>query len=194
MKAKFFFWALALTLLTQIAPAQSPLPPQVEKELAQHASDVTEVTLDKNMLGFAARFMNGKHKDDATIRQLIQGLDMIYVREYRFDKDGQYSQDLVERLHQAFSSPEWSTLVKERDRKRNTSSSVLFKVVNGENRGLFVLDAQPHDLSIVLILGQIKLEDLGKLQSLSGLGGTLNSLSGLSGSAHSHGNAAGGKK
>lgn len=194
MKTKFFFWALAFALLTQIAPAQSPLSPQVEKALALRASDVTEVTLDKNMLGFAARFMNGKHKDDATVRQLIQGLDMIYVREYRFDKDGQYPQDIAELLHPSFNSPEWSTLVKERDRKRNTSTAVLIKMVNGENRGLFVLDAEPHDLSIVLILGQIKLEDLSKLQALSGLGGTLNSLSGLQGFSHSHGAAAGGKK
>ena len=71
------------------------LPPAVEKDLAARASDVTEVTLDKNMLAFAAKFMTGKDKDDAATQQLIQGLDGIYVRDYEFDKEGQYSMDQI---------------------------------------------------------------------------------------------------
>jgi hypothetical protein len=77
---------LAAPMLAQTSPL--PLPSPVEKELAARASNVTEVTLGKNMLGFAAKFMNGKDKDEANTRQLIQGLDGIYVREYEFDKEG----------------------------------------------------------------------------------------------------------
>ena len=78
-----------LAAATMAAPAraqtvQLPAPPPVEKELAARASNVTEVTLGKNMLAFAAKFMNGKDKDDESTRQLIQGLDGIYVREYEF--------------------------------------------------------------------------------------------------------------
>src|ERR1035437_2130564 len=72
-----------------------PLPPAVEKDLAARASDVTEVTLNKSMLGFASKFMNGKDKDEAATQQLIQGLDGIYVRSYEFDKEGQYSMDEI---------------------------------------------------------------------------------------------------
>jgi len=42
--------------------------------------------------------------------------------------------------------------------------------VNGEPHGLFVLDAEPRELSIVLILGPIKMEDLHKLSGIGGLG------------------------
>ena len=83
----------------QNAPAQAsplPLPPAVEKDLAARASNVTEVTLGKNMLGFAAKFMNGKDEDEAATRKLIEGLDGIYVRDYEFDKDGEYSMDEVQ--------------------------------------------------------------------------------------------------
>src|ERR1035438_10006098 len=52
--------AWAAPLIAQTLPL--PLPPAVEKELAARASNVTEVTLGKNMLGFAAKFMNGKDK------------------------------------------------------------------------------------------------------------------------------------
>ena len=67
--------ALVLGAAACAAPAfaqTSPLmlPPAVEKDLAARASEVTEVTLNKNMLGFASKFMDGKDKDQASVRQL----------------------------------------------------------------------------------------------------------------------------
>ena len=69
--------------------SQLPAPSPIEKELAARASDVTEVTLGKNMLAFAAKIMNGKDDGDAEARHLIEGLDGIYVRVYEFDKAGE---------------------------------------------------------------------------------------------------------
>jgi hypothetical protein len=43
-------------------------------------------------------------------------------------------------------------------------------MVNGQPHGLFVLDAEPKELSIVLILGPVKMEDLSKLSGIGGLG------------------------
>lgn len=167
--------ALALGLLSLTVPlalAQTsplPLPPPVEKELAAKASNVTEVTLGKNMLGFAAKFMNGKDSDDAATRQLIEGLDGIYVRDYEFDKEGQYSIDEIDKLRQYFETGEWTPIVRERERK-GESTDVMMKMVNGESHGLFVLSAEPRELSIVLILGPIRMDQLGALRGLGGLG------------------------
>ena len=72
---------LAAPAIAQNSPL--PLPSPVEKELAARASDVTEVTLGKNMLAFAAKFMHDKDEDEAATRHLIEGLDGIYVREYQ---------------------------------------------------------------------------------------------------------------
>lgn len=162
----------ALVMGAQTSPL--PLPPPVEKELAARATNVTEVTLGKNMLGFAAKFMNGKDKDEAATRQLIQGLDGIYVRSYEFDKEGQYSMDEIESLRKYFETSEWSPIVRERERKTGETTDVMVKLVNGETHGMFVLTAEPRELTIVLILGPIRMEDLGKLKgsigALSGLG------------------------
>src|ERR1035437_4339102 len=159
---------LAVPVLAQ--PSQLPLPPAVEKDLAARASNVTEVTLGKNMLGFAAKFMNGKDKDETNVRQLIEGLEGIYVRSYEFDKEGQYSMQETEKLRQYFETSEWSPIVRERERKTGETTDVMVKMVNGENRGMFILTAEPKELTIVLILGPIKMEDLGKLKGLGGLG------------------------
>lgn len=155
------------------ARAQStalPAPSPVEKELAARASDVTEVTLGKNMLAFAAKVMNDKDEDEASTRRLIEGLDGIYVRSYEFDKDGQYSPEEIEQLRKYFETSEWSSIVKERERKSGESTDVMVKLVNGESHGLFILSAEPRELTIVLILGPIHVDDLAKLKGIGGLG------------------------
>jgi hypothetical protein len=150
---------------TETLPAPSP----IEKELAARASNVTEVTLGKNMLAFAAKIMNGKDDDDAEARHLIEGLEGIYVREYEFDKEGQFSPDEVGQLRKYFETSEWSPIVKERERKNNASTDVMVKLVNGESHGMFILEVEPRELTIVLILGPIKMDELSKLKGLSGL-------------------------
>jgi hypothetical protein len=160
--------ALIAPALSQ--PSPLPLPSPLEKELAARASDVTEVTLDKNMLGFAAKFMDKNDKDQEATKHLIEGLDGIYVRDYEFDKDGQYSMDDVDRMRQAFQTPEWSPMVHEHESKGGESTDVMMKLVNGEPQGIFVLDAEPRELTIVLILGPIRMDQLSELKGLSGLG------------------------
>ena len=57
MKNRIAALVLGAVALTVPAVAQNsplPLPSPVEKELAARASNVTEVTLGKNMLAFAA--------------------------------------------------------------------------------------------------------------------------------------------
>jgi len=174
--------ATSMTVVAQSSPILLPAP--VEKDLAARAANVTEVTLGKNMLEFAAKFMNGKHESDAATRQLITGLDGIYVRDYEFEKPGEYSMDHVEQIRRAFDTPEWSSMVRERERKTGESTDIMMKMVNGESRGMFILSAEPKELSIVLILGPIRMDDLGKIGGIAGMGGMLGPTGPLSGVQH----------
>jgi hypothetical protein len=159
--------ALAVPALTQTA--QLPAPSPIEKELAARASNVTEVTLGKTMLAFAAKIMNGKDSDEAETKHLIEGLDGIYVREYEFDKEGEFSADEVEQLRKYFETSEWSPIVKQHSRKTGETADVMVKLVDGESHGMFILDVEPKELTIVLILGPIHTDDLGKLRGIGGL-------------------------
>ena len=172
MKNRIGCMILAVAALAASAWGQGGLllPVPVEKALAARASNVTEVTLNKNMLDFAAKFMNGKNQNEAAARQLIAGLDGIYVREYEFDKEGQYSSDEIDKLRQAFETPEWTPIVHTREHKGTETTDVMMKQVNGETRGMFVLTAEPKELTIVLILGPIHMDQLGMLKGLGGLG------------------------
>jgi hypothetical protein len=151
-------------------PEGLPLPPAVEKELAAKASDVTEVTLGKNMLDFASKFM--KDKDDEQARKLIQGLKGIYVREYTFEKEGEYSMDQIKQLRTSFGTSEWSPIVHEVEHHKSgatETTDVMVKTVNGETQGMFILSAEPKELSIVLILGPINVDELSELHGIGGL-------------------------
>ncbi|HUN85781.1 MAG TPA: DUF4252 domain-containing protein [Terracidiphilus sp.] len=162
--------AAAMTAPAMAQNSPLPLPSPVEKELAAKASDVTEVTLGKNMLSFAAKFMNGGDKDEAATKKLIEGLDGIYVREYEFDKEGQYSMDQLKQLRTYFETPEWMPIIHTHERNSDETTDVLMKQVNGETRGMFILSAEPKELTIVLILGPIRMDQLSQLSGLGGLG------------------------
>jgi hypothetical protein len=167
----FIFAIAALAAPGLAQTAQLPAPSPIEKELAAHASNVDEITLDKKQLAFATNFMNGKDKDDAT-RQLIEGLDGIYVRDYEFDKEGQFTAEQIEQLRKYFETSEWSPLVRDRDNKTGESSDVMVKLINGKAVGLFILDVEPKEINIVLILGPVNMHDLHKVLSVA-VGGAL---------------------
>jgi hypothetical protein len=150
------------------AQDELPAPSPIEKQLAERASHVTEVTLDKTMLAFAAKFLDGKGKDDddkdeLQVKEMIQNLRGVYVREYEFDKDHAYTADELEGLRKYFESSDWSPMVHERTKGAAEGTDVYVKLVNNQMQGLFVLDAEAKELSLVLILGPIDLEHLGKL-------------------------------
>src|SRR5579859_1956094 len=140
---------------------QLPAPSPIEKELAARANHVTEVTLDKNMLAFAAKFM--KDEDDKEARDMIQNLKGVYVREYEFDKENSYTPQELEGLRNYFKTADWSPMVRERSKGEAMGTDVYVKLVNGQMEGLFVLDAEARELSLVLILGPIDADKISKL-------------------------------
>jgi hypothetical protein len=60
-------------------------------------------------------------------------------------------------------------MVHVRESKGGESTDVMMKMVNGEPHGIFVLDAEAKELTIVLILGPIRMDQLSELKGLSGL-------------------------
>ena len=143
-----------------------PAPSPIEKTLAERATHVTEVTLDKNMLAFASKFMDADKdddKDDKAVKEMIRNLKGVYVREYEFDKDHSYTGAELEGLRKYFESADWSPMVHERTKGAAEGTDVYVKLVNGQMQGLFVLDAEAKELSLVLILGPIDVDKIGKL-------------------------------
>ena len=75
-------------------------------------------------------------------------------------------------------------MVRERERKTGETTDIMVKLVNGEPHGMFILDAEPKELTIVLILGPIRMDQLGQLNGLAGIGGALAPLGNLQQTPH----------
>jgi hypothetical protein len=173
----FIFAVIALAMPALAQTAQLPTPSPIEKELAARASNVDEIKLDKSTLAFATNFTDNQKNnnplyrahEDAT-RNLIRSLDGIYVRDYEFDKEGQFTAEQIEQLRAYYESSEWTSIVRDRNRKTGESSDVMVKMVNGKSGGLFILDVEPKEISIVMLLGPVGLDDLSKLRDMSWLG------------------------
>ena len=150
------------------AQDQLPTPSPIEKSLAERAAHVTEVTLDKNMLAFAAKFMDkdkDDDKDDEAVKDMVRNLKGVYVRDYEFDKDHSYTSEELEGLRKYFEGSNWSPMVHERTKGVPEGTDVYLKLEDGKVQGLFVLDAEERELSLVLILGPV---DIDKISSLGG--------------------------
>jgi hypothetical protein len=61
-------------------------------------------------------------------------------------------------------------MVRERERKSGETTDIMVKLVNGEPHGMFILTAEPKELTIVLILGPIRMDQLSQLKGIAGLG------------------------
>ncbi|MGC1782911.1 MAG: DUF4252 domain-containing protein [Acidobacteriaceae bacterium] len=169
-----FLAGALLTAIPAIAQdAQQPgfpvLPAGLEKQLAERASNVSEVTLNKNMLNFGSQFLDSKKTDDQQAKNLIQKLNAIYVRDYEFDQPGAYTAEDLKTIRRRFLGPEWSPMVQERSKKGGDNTDVFVKLVNGEIHGMFVLDAEPKELSLVYISGTINPHELGQLSGNFGI-------------------------
>jgi len=156
--------------VTGVAAARAqddlPAPSPIEKTLAERATHVTEVTLDKNMLAFAAKFMDkdkDDDKDDREAKEMIRNLKGVYVREYEFDKDHSYTADELAGLRKYFEGSDWSPMIHERTKGVAEGTDIYLKLVGGQVQGLFILDAEARELSLVLILGPVDIDKIGSL-------------------------------
>jgi hypothetical protein len=158
---------LGLMLVPLSARAQDPARLRISglEKLAAKASEVVDVNLDAPMLKLAAKFMDKDDKDDSQLQQMLQNLKGIYVRNYQFDKEGEYSEADVEAIRSQLRSPAWSKIVSVRSKKEGENAEVYLLGSESNVQGLVIISADPKELTVVNLVGPI---DLDKLSELGG--------------------------
>lgn len=138
-------------------------PPQQKDELfagtekfAQGAKSSTEVNLDKSMLGMASKFTDDKDQEAA---DLTKKMDFVIVREYEYDKAGQYNLADVEEFRKRLDNDGWSHIVKEKT-PTGTTDVCIKTDDHGEFSELVVIDAEQKELTFVHLKGHMSLQDL----------------------------------
>jgi Domain of unknown function (DUF4252) len=159
---------LALTLTLAVAmPAAAQRINLDFPGLADRAEEVVDVTLDANMLRMAAKFFSGKNKDERAIRDMINGLEGIYVRSYEFAKAGEYDMKLIDRVKSQLG-PSWKPLVTVRSKKKDNVN--IYADMRGDRiHGLVIISAEPREFTVVNINGPIDIDRLADLEGQFGI-------------------------
>lgn len=158
---------LTLVLILIAVPASAQRINLDFPDLAEKASEVVDVTLDASMLRLAAKFLSGADSDERAVREMIGGLEGIYVRSYEFDKEGQYDRGLIDKVR-AQLGPSWKPLVTVRSKTKENVS--IMADMRGERvLGLVIIATEPREFTIVNITGPIDIDRLAELSGQFGI-------------------------
>jgi hypothetical protein len=149
---------LALLTVPALASAQgAKLQLDHLNRLASKATETVDVTLDAAMLKKSAGFLAGKDADSAKLQQLIQNVTGIYVKSFKFDTPGVYTEADVEAVRKQLAREGWSRIVGVREKDE------LNEVYLWKDGGLVVISAESDELTVVNIVGSVDLAALALL-------------------------------
>jgi hypothetical protein len=136
-------------------------------KLADKASETVTVSLDANLLKMASRFLSKDDPDQAQIQKLVAGLRGVYVRNFEFDKPGQYQASDLDPIRNQLKDPKWKKIVQVRG--RDHADVLLRQEDEHAISGLAVIVAEPTELTVVYIDGPIDVDGLSKLAGNFGI-------------------------
>jgi hypothetical protein len=165
------FLLLAGTLLARggMAAPEGMLQLPSFEALARKATQTVNVTLDSNLLGVAAGFLDSSQPEDAAVRDVIAGLKGIYVRSYTFDKDFPYPRAEVDSIRKQLSAPGWQQLVSVHGGQPPADVDIYLSVDHAKANGLAIIATQPRQFTVVNIVGSIDLQKLHHLEGKFGV-------------------------
>jgi hypothetical protein len=136
-------------------------------KLAEKASETVTVSLDGNLLRLASRFLSSDDPDQAQVKKLVASLRGVYVRNFEFEKAGEYQASDLEPIRSQLRDPKWKKIVEVRGRD---NAEVLLRQENEHViSGLAVIVAEAKELTVVYIDGPIDMDGLSKLAGNFGI-------------------------
>lgn len=134
------------------------------EQLQPKAIETVEVNLDGNLLAIAKKFLSASDPEEAEAKKVLDGVRGIYVRVLKFRKEGEYSMADVEKLRTSVKAPGWQRVVDVRSSEgRGDNAGVYMKSDGNQIQGLVVLAAEPRELTVVNVVGNINPEQIRKL-------------------------------
>ncbi|MEA2489343.1 MAG: hypothetical protein QOH21_1135 [Acidobacteriota bacterium] len=164
MRKYLIAFALAVTMAT---PAFAQHLNLDFPGLAERAEEVVDITLDADMLRMAARFFGNKTADDRALRDMINGLEGIYVRSFTFTKEGEYDRGLADRVRTQLGST-WKPLVTVKSKSKE-NVNILADMRGDKIMGLVIISAEPREFTVVSIVGPVDIERLSALEGQFGI-------------------------
>ena len=155
--------ALCMAAATTAAAQTQDWSAALAAKLESKASKTVDVNLDQSMLKFASSFLDQKDPDQAEAKRIVANMQGIYVHNFEFDKEGQYTEEDLAMLRAPLKEPVWSRIVNVKSKEEGQNVEVYFKKEGNKFIGLVVIATDEKSLTFVNIMGPIDPEDLAKL-------------------------------
>lgn len=136
--------------------------------LAAQAFETVNITIDPEMLKLAGAALT-RERDNPAMSEMLNDLEGIYIRSFKFDRDNAYTPDDVDAVRKQLAAPGWSRLVEVDSKKDGELVQIYGWREGNQSRGLAILVAEPRELTVVNIVGPIDLTKLGALQGQFGI-------------------------
>lgn len=173
MKAILALVAFSLLMPSSASAQDGRINLDLLDKLAARASEKQQIDLGPEMLGSVQSFVPQGPKADAA-KGIFAKLRGIFVRNYEFDDPKAYSMDDINTLRKQLMTPGWVKVISNEEKGREGDwelQEVYFFQPGGKTNGIFILNAEPGELSVVNVVGPI---DLAELRNLGGVLGIPN--------------------
>jgi hypothetical protein len=168
LSIRISFIAILILTATCVAYAQdSRIQLAGLDRLAAKASQTVDVNIDERLIKMAAKLFPDRG-DEAEVKRLINGLKGIYVRNFEFETDGQYTAADLQSIRTQLSAPGWTRMVNVVSKKEGNLEVYLMTVAE-QISGLAVIHSDAKELTVVNIVGPIDLEKLAQLEGQLGV-------------------------
>lgn len=172
--AILIFRAACLSLLLALSTAHAlgqngKLEISTLDHLSQRASETVDINLDEHLLQLTGKFLSSKDADDAKLKEIINGLKGIYVRNFSFEQDNEFTAADVEPIRVQLRSPGWSRFLDIHSRREGDHIEVYILTEGDKISGLAILSVEPKELTVVNIVGFVDLEKLADLEGQFGI-------------------------
>lgn len=156
--------AFALAGAMTMAFAEQELDLSFLKGLESKAAESTSIDLGPDQLKLMLGFVDGGSKEMGDLARMIE---RVQVRTFEFDKEGMYSLADMENLRQKVKAADFVPFISTKERKGFTE--ILMRKGPKGLRGFVILTAEPKELTVVNIVGDLDLNSLSKLSGKLGI-------------------------
>lgn len=160
--------ALALPSRTLGATPEFRIPDY--SHLRARASETVDVNVGGFLLGLARLFASKEERENDPDLRILEDIESVKVRSYRFDADDGYSKADVDAARHQLKGPEWNAMVQvhKRDAQEDVDVYVCVKE-DGKTCGLAVIATEPREFTVVSIVGSVDIDRLSQLEGEFGI-------------------------
>ncbi len=167
----------AVRLLVALALVAAPIASHAQagrialpsfESLAKKATSSVNISLDPSLLALATQFMDND-PDAAAVKDVVSGIEGIYVRSFQFAADNAYPQSDVDRVRKQIDVAGWKKLISIHKSPEDEDVDVCMLRQNNRIQGVVIIATNPRKFTIVNIVGSVDLAKLSKLQGKFGI-------------------------